>query len=75
MVRIMKKRVFSRGGLLLLSAVLAVVPAVSAFAEASSPVYRADDLFSKRDLRQEAKLSKAVSPSVTFTVKVSVLPP
>ena len=72
MVRIMKKRVFSRAGLLLLSAALAVVPAVSAFAEASSPVYRADDLFSKRDLRQEAKLSKAVSITLSDGQDVTV---
>ncbi len=49
-------------------AVLALVTAISfsgAMAETASPIYSADDLFTSRDMQQEADLSGAVSYTVS----------
>ena len=53
--------------LIAVCAVLALVSSISfsgALAETASPIYSADDLFSSRDLKQEADLSDAVSYTV-----------
>lgn len=54
--------------LIAICAVLALVSAISfsgAMAETASPIYSADDLFSSRDMKQEADLSDAVSYAVS----------
>ena len=54
--------------LIAICAVLALVSSISfsgAMAEASSPIYSADDLFTSRDMQQEADLSDAVSYTVS----------
>ena len=61
----MKTRTFTRAGILLAAAVLAACILVSgAAADSWLPVFRAEDLFSGRDLEQEADLSNAVSYTV-----------
>ncbi len=49
---------------LILSLILCLSLALPAFAEAASPIYDADDLFTSRDLEQQADLSGAVTCAV-----------
>ena len=71
----MKKRTFTRIGIILLAALLAIIGIAASgtvSAESWSPVYTSEDLFTSRDLKQEADLSGAETITVTDGQDVSI---